>query len=130
MEENILKAIEKEITKGNDQFFDYAWRQKLNILGDFLKEETKYSQLVAWINQEIEKTNQTKNVFSPASKDKDTTLAMVNAYLNLMQKLAVLIHCREMLLDSRTTTQERENIEYTLCKLYKIHYSEKLRSYI
>ena len=130
MEENILKAIEQELNKGNEQFFGYAWRDKLKILGDFLEEESRYTQLVTWINQEIGKTNQTKNVFSPASKDKDTTLAMVNNYLSLMQKLAVLIHCREMLLDSRTTTQERENIEYTLCKLYKIHYSEKLRSYI
>lgn len=129
MEESILKAIEKEIIKGNTEFFSYAWREKLQE-GNFLEKESKYSKLVNWIDNEIELTNSIKNVFCPADKNSNTTLAMVNTYLNLMQKLAVLIHCKELLLDKRSTTKMRENIEYTLCKIYKIHYNENLKSYV
>lgn len=130
LEESILKAIEKEMIKGNIEFFSYAWREKLQEMGDFLERESKYSKLVNWIDNEIELTNSIKNVFCPADKNSNTTLAMVNTYLNLMQKLAVLIHCKELLLDKRSTTAMRENIEYTLCKIYKIHYNENLKSYV
>ena len=127
---DIVNAIEKEFKKKNDDYFSYAWREKLGELGEFLAEESKYTKLVDWINHEIEICNETKNVLSPADKDEKTTRGMVNTYLALMQKLAVLVHCRELLLDSRSTTKMRENIEYTICKLYGVHYSEQLKEYI
>lgn len=130
LEESILKAIEKEIQKGNNEFFGYAWREKLNEISDFLEEESKYARLVEWINEKIRLVNSTKNVFCPADKSEDTTLAMVNTYLKLMENLAVLIHCKELLLDSRSTIKIRENIEYTLCKIFKIRYSEHLKRYV
>ena len=127
---DIINAVEKEIGKSKDEYFSYAWREKLGELGEFLAEESKYSQLVKWIDKELEQCNSLKNIFSPADKDEKTTRAMVNTYLELMQKLAVLVHCRELLLDSRSTTKMRENIEYTICKLYRVHYSEQLKEYI
>ena len=130
LEENILKAIKDELNKGNNEFFSYAWREKLNELGEFLEEESKYSKLVSWIENKINFLNSTKNVFSPADKDSNTTLSMVNTYLNLMQNLVVLIHCKELLLDKRSNTKMRENIEYTICKLFKIRYSEHLGDYV
>ena len=127
---DIANAIEKEFKKKNDDYFSYAWREKLGELGEFLAEESKYTKLVEWITHEIEICNETKNVLSPADKDEKTTCGMINTYLALMQKLAVLVHFREMLLDSRSTTKMRENIEYTICKLYGVHYSEQLKEYI
>ena len=127
---DIAKAIEKEFKKKNDDYFSYAWREKLGELGEFLAEESKYTKLLDWINHEIDRCNETKNVLSPADKDEKTTRGMVNTYLALMQKLAVLVHCRELLLDSRSTTKMRENIEYTICKLYGVHYNKELNEYV
>lgn len=130
LEENILKAIKDELNKGNNEFFSYAWREKLNELGDFLEEESKYAKLVNWINKRIDLLNSTKNIFCPADKSEKTSVSMVNTYLRFMQDMAVLIHCREILLDNRTTTKMRDNIEYTLCKLFKIRYSKHLGEYV
>jgi hypothetical protein len=127
---DIITAVQKEIGKSNDEYFSYAWREKLNDLSSFLIEESKYSQLVKWIDKELKQCNSLKNIFSPSDKNENTTVAMVNTYLALMQKLAVLVHCRELLLDSRSSIKMRENIEYTICKLYGIHYNEELKEYI
>jgi hypothetical protein len=127
---DIITAVQKEIGKSNDEYFSYAWREKLGQLGEFLAEESKYSQLMKWIDKELKQCNSLKNIFSPSDKNENTTVALVNTYLALMQKLAVLVHCRELLLDSRSTTKMRENIEYTICKLYGIHYNEELKEYI
>ena len=127
---DIINAIQKEIGKGQDEFFGYAWREKLGELGEFLREESKYARLVEWINEELQSCNSLKNIFCPADRDENTTLAMVNTYGNLMKKLAILVHCKELLLDNRSTTKMRENIEYTICKLYHIRYSSKLNQYV
>lgn len=128
--EKILNAIQKEISSGNDQFFSYSWREKLGELGEFLQEESKYARLVDWINSELEQISAVKNVFCPADKDATTTIAMVNTYSELMKNLAILVHCRELLLDNRATPKMRENIEYTICKMYRIKYNEKLKIYV
>lgn len=130
MGEELLKAIQEVIQNGNDEFFGYAWREKLDEMGEFLKEESKYARLVDWIDKEIAQLNSVKNVFCPADRNENTTQSMVCTYLSLIQKLAVLVHCKELLLDKRCTTKMRKSIEYTLCKLYKIKYVEKLNAYI
>ena len=126
----IINVIQQEVKKGNSEFFSYAWREKLGEIGSFLEEESKYARLVDWINKELENCSSLKNIFCPADRDENTTLAMVNIYSDLMKKLAILVHCKELLLDERATTKMRENIEYTLCKLYKIRYSKELDCYI
>lgn len=125
--ENLLNAIRNEFRKHQTVYFEYAWREKI---GEFLEAESKYERLVDWINKELELWGETANVFNPADRNENTTLAMVNKYQEIMGKIAVLVHCKELLLDSRTTTKMRDNIEYTLCKLYKIHYSEELKCYV
>jgi hypothetical protein len=126
----IINAIQKEVAKGNEEFFGYAWREKMGELGEFLEEESKYAKLVEWIDKELEQCNSLKNVFCPADRTESTTISMVNNYGELMKKLAILVHCKELLLDSRTTIKMRENIEYTLCKLYRIRYNKQLKSYV
>ena len=41
---DIINAIQKEVKKNNNEFFEYAWREKLNEFGSFLKEESKLSR--------------------------------------------------------------------------------------
>lgn len=127
---DIINAIQKEVIKKNGEFFDYAWREKLGELGTFLEEESKYAKLIDWIDKELDEVNSLKNVFCPADKNENTTMAMVNNYGELMKKLAILVHCKELLIDNRSTTKMRENIDYTLCRLYNIRYSEQLKDYV
>ena len=86
--------------------------------------------MVNWLNREIELSESVINVFAPADRTKDYTKGNLATYMEQIQKLAILIHSRELLLDSRTTREMRENIEYTLGKLYGIHYSEEFGDYI
>jgi hypothetical protein len=127
---DIEKSIKETLKKTSGTYFSYAWRDMLQGVSEMLEAEGKYSRLVDWIDKEVEFCNKTKDIFSPADKDEKTTVAMVNTYCELMQKMAILIHCRLLLVDSQTTRQMRENIEYTICKLYGVHYSEELEQYL
>ena len=124
---DVSAAIEREIRKNDGIYFSYSWREKL---GEFLEEESRYAKLVNWLNREIELSESVINVFAPADRTKDYTKGNLATYMEQIQKLAILIHSRELLLDSRTTREMRENIEYTLGKLYGIHYSEEFGDYI
>ena len=124
---NIEIEIANIIRQNIGVYFGYAWRDKI---GDMLEEESKYARLVEWINKEIDMCVQLVNAFCPADKDEGYTNGFVNTYLSQMQKLGVLVHCRLLLCDDRTTLEMRENIEYTLCKLYDIRYSTMLKEYI
>ena len=125
--DRILKVIEKELKKGFIEYFSYAWREKIN--ESLLEEESKYSRLVEWISSEIEQRVSIVNVFCPADKNENYTNNYFSTYMDQMKELAVLIHFRELLLDKRTTTQMRENIEYTVEKVFGVHYNDYLKIY-
>ncbi len=124
---DLYEALSKSLRKNNQTFFSYAWREQIE---NMIATESKYSRLVEWIDREIELSGELLNVFSPADKTEDYTKGYLANYLEQIQKYAVLVHCKDLLLDSRTTTQMRENIEYTLGKLYGIHYSNELEIYV
>lgn len=125
--DSLLNAIKNQFSKKQSVFFEYAWR---DTLGEILEKESKYEKLIEWIDKELELCGDVANVLSPADKTESTTLAMMNTYKELMQKIAVLVHNREVLLDNRTTNKMRDNIEYTLCKFYNIHYNKELNCYV
>lgn len=125
--DKILVAIERECRDSLGTFFLYAWREGI---ANILETESKYARLVKWINGEIESAKTMVNVFAPAIRTADYRNAEIKQYLEQMQRLAVLTHSKELLLDERTTTEMRENIEYALCKLYGIHYSKELLCYV
>ncbi len=127
LEEKIVKSIRNKLNDGFCEYFSYAWREKVD---EMLKEESRYSKLVKWLDKEIEETVSLINVFCPADRSEDYTNDYFRTYKELMQNLAIMIHCRELLLDERTTTKMRENIEYTVCKLFNIHFSEFLNNYV
>lgn len=126
----IMKAIQKEVGQSNEILFSYAWREKLGEIGNFLMQESRYVKLVEWIDKELEMEKKTIAVFCPCDKDENYTNSYFNTYLKAIQKVGVLTHLRELLLASRSTTTMRDNIEYTLCKIYNIKYSEELKDYI
>lgn len=123
----ILTAIRNKLNDGFCEYFSYVWREKVI---ETLTEESKYTKLVRWLDREIEQTASTVNIFCPADKTENYSNKFFQTYLEQMKNLAVMIHFRELLLDERTTTQMRENLEHTVCKLYGIHYSEFLDDYV
>lgn len=123
----ILTAIRNKLNDGFVEYFSYAWREKVN---EMLTEESRYTKLVQWLDKEIEQTLSIVNVFCPADKTESYTNKFFQTYLEQMKNFAVMIHFRELLLDEKTTTKMRENLEYTVCRLYGIHYSEFLNDYV
>lgn len=123
----ILKAIRNKLNDSFCEYFSYAWRDKVD---EMLAEESRYTKLVEWLDKEIRQKLSLVNMFCPADRTEDYKNSFFQTYMEQMKDIAVMTHFRELLLDNRTTTQMRENIEYTICKVYKIHYSEFLNDYI
>ena len=127
MKRKILRKIENELNKSFITYFSYAWREKVD---EMLTTESKYSKLVSWINKEIEEKMSTANVFSPADKNVDYTNDYFRTFRELLNDTALLIYFRELLLDSKSTTEMRGNIEYAIEKVFHVHYSEYLEDYV
>lgn len=98
---DVSAAIEREIRKNDGIYFSYAWREKL---GEFLEEESRYAKLVNWLNEQLELYGGTINTFSPA----DWSEEFEESYLKQIQDCAVMIHARDLLLDSRCSGQMQE----------------------
>lgn len=127
MDSELVKAIESQLRGQFDGYFSSAWRKGI---GSMIEEASKFNSLVEWINEEIAMVQVGVNANCPADRCDGYTRGNLTAYLTFVQKLAVLVHFRELLLDERTTEQMRENIAYTLEKLYNVRYSEYLKEYI
>ena len=126
MIDKILNSIEKELQKNNKAFFSYAWRE--NII-NFIECESKYEALLKWINSTIYTQTIGINVFNPADKTDTYTNEYFKNYMESLKNFAFLVNMRDILCDQRTTTQMRDNIEYTICKVYNIHYNKELNEY-
>lgn len=120
-------ALAKQYGKQNAEFFAMAWRQMEGVL---LEQASRFSKLVDWCDKEIRQAGGIINVFSPADKTADYTTEHAKLWREQVHYVAELVYFRGLLLDHRTTNKQRENIEYTICKLYGIHYSEHLEDYV
>ena len=129
LKNKILKRIRQEINNSFGHYFSYAWREAI---GEMLEQESKYSKLVDWIDREIKDKMTTANFFSPADMDKigDYTNDFFETFREQLSDVATLTYFREVLLDDRTTTKMRENIEYSIGKVFGVHYDEYLKDYV
>lgn len=125
--DKILKAIRNKLNDSFCEYFSYAWREKVD---EMLTTESRFTKLVEWLDKEIRQKLSLVNMFCPADRIDGYTNQNFQTYSEQIKDIAVMTHCRELLLDSRSTTQMRENIEYTVCKVYGIHYSEFLNAYV
>lgn len=124
--EDLIKAIEKQYAKSRDTYFSYAWREKVD---EWLDSESKYARLVDWINERIEESQANIDLFSPADRPKWYTIGFFETYRKACGEIAMLIHLKWLLLDNRCTTKMRANIEYTICKIFHIHYNDIMKCY-
>lgn len=118
--EDAIKNIFKE---NNQEFFSYAWRENVE---NFLSAENRYTQLIDWINEQIEINLNVINVFNPADKDSAYSIGYLKNYLDSCQKIGVLINAKTIILDEKCTTKMRENWEYTLCKIFNLVYNKDI----
>ena len=125
--QKLLDLIEKRMIKENEIFFSYSWREKID---EWLTNESRFARLVEWINERIESNYTTIDVFNPADKDETFTGDRMKLYLNACQEVAMLMNAKHIILDNRCTTKMRENWEYTICKLFGVHYNEQLGCYV
>ena len=125
--ETFKKALSKQFGKQNAEFFAMAIRDNQEVL---LEQSSRFTKLADWLEKEIRQTGQIINVFSPADKTEDYTQGQAFLWREQIRYIAELIYFYELLIATRTTTEQRENIEYTVCKLYGIHYSEFLEDYV
>lgn len=123
----VLRKIERELNGSFIQYFSYAWREKVN---EMLTTESKYSKLVDWLNKEIENRLSTVYIFSPADRTEDYKTEFYRTFREQLSDISFMIYLRELLLNEKSTTQMRENIEYTICKVFGTKYSEYLEDYI
>ena len=120
---DLCEVLKNKFEEINEQFFSYAWREKL---GEILKEENKFSRLIEWLDKEIELCGALANIFSPTDWQND----FLPQYLETIQKYAVMIHIRALLIDDRMTTKMRKNIEKIVCNQFGVHYNEELDCYV
>ena len=120
-------ALAKQYGKQNAEFFAMAWRQMEGVL---LEQASRFSKLVDWCDKEIRQAGGIINVFSPADKTADYSTAQAKLWREQVHYVAELVYFRGLLLDNRTTNEQRKNIEYTIEKLYGIKYSEELNDYL
>lgn len=120
-------ALAKQYGKQNAEFFAMAWRQ---MEGALLEQASRFTKLVDWCDKEIRQAGGIINTFSPADKTVDYSTAQAKLWREQVHYAAELVYFRALLLDNRTSNEQRENIEYTICKLYEIHWNEQLGDYV
>lgn len=125
--DKVINAIQKVLKSKLGEYYSCAWRENIK---ELLETESKYTKLVKWLDGEIEQRLLMINVFCPADRNENYTNNDFKIYSEQMKDLAIMVHCKELLNDERTTTKMRESIEYTICKIYGVHYSEYLKEYV
>lgn len=125
--EKLMKLLAKQYRKNNKVFFSYAWRENLT---NYFEKDSKYQALVEWIDKRLELAQDLQNVFNPADKIDGYTNAYFDTFKETSMNLAILLNFKSLLLHTNTTTTMRDNIEYSICKIYNVKYNKELNSYI
>lgn len=125
--ENLMNLIEKFMIKNNEYFFSYSWRENIC---NFLESESRYEKLVKWIDSTLNSERITINIFNPSDKTEEYTVAYFKNYKESCANIAMLLNFKSILLDTRTNTTMRKNIETSICKLFNIKYSDLMKEYI
>ena len=121
------KALTETYGERTAEFFAAAFRQ---VGGELLEQASRYNSLIDWLDNEIRQAGGIINAFSPASKTEDYTTEHAKLWREQVHYVAELVYFRGLLIDNRTSNQERQNVEYTVCKLYGIKYNEYLGGYV
>lgn len=123
----LTQMLSQHIGREQAEFYAQAIHKEQ---GTYLEETSRFARLVEWIDNEIRNAGIVINDFSPADKTDTYNTAQYKLWDEHVSLIGKLLVFRAFLVDSRSTTQQRRNIEYTACKIFGIHYNEDLGVYV
>jgi hypothetical protein len=122
MTETFFKTLENELKEINIIMFSYAWREKTT---EWLKTETRFTALIRWLSAEIAEREKLVAAFNPADN-----LEHFDFYYSQLAELSFMLHAHESILSPNCTNSIRDAWERKICEFFKIHYSEKLGTFV
>lgn len=125
--EAFLSYLEDFMIDNNVEFMDFALKEQITNL---LEQSSKYAKLVEWIDKQIEVNKNNMNAFNPSLRNDDYINAYFKNYDEGCKNVAMLLNLRFILSNKHCTNEMRENIEYTICKVFGVHYNESLQAYV
>lgn len=124
---DLIDAIGTRLKKEGNLFLPSVWTEAVVSAAE---RQNRWGKLVAWTDRRLDELAVATNVMTPANRDEDYKKRDLDGWLDNMKDIAVLTSCELILLDEKATEAQRENIEYTLEKLFGVRWSEYLNDYV
>ena len=124
---DLIDAIGARLKKEGNLFLPSVWTEAVVSAAE---KQNRWGKLVAWADRRLDELAIVTNVMTPANRDEDYKKRDLDSWSDNMKDIAVLTSCELILLDDKTTEAQRENIEYTLEKLFSVRWSEYLNDYV
>ena len=124
---DLIDAIGTRLKKEGNLFLPSVWTEAVVAAAE---RQNRWGKLVAWTDRRLDELAVATNVMTPANRDEDYKKRDLDSWLDNMKDIAVLTSCELILLDEKATEGQRENIEYTLGKLFGVRWSEYLNDYV
>lgn len=125
--EAFLSYLEDFMVENNAEFIDFAMKEQI---ANLLEQSSRYAKLVEWIDKQIEANKNNMNAFNPSLRNDDYINAYFKNYDEACKNIAMLLNLRFILVNKHCTNDMRENIEYTICKVFNVHYNDSLQAYV
>lgn len=125
--EAFLSYLEDFMIENNLEFMNFALKEQVT---NFLEQNSKYAKLVEWLDSEIEFYKNNMVAFNPSLRNDDYINAYFKNYDEACKNIAMLLNLRFILVNKHCTNEMRENIEYTICKVFNVHYNDNLEAYV
>ena len=125
--EAFLSYLEDSMIENNLEFMNFALKEQVT---NFLEQNSKYAKLVEWLDSEIEFYKNNMVAFNPSLRNDDYINAYFKNYDEACKNIAMLLNLRFILVNKHCTNEMRENIEYTICKVFGVHYNDNLEAYV
>ena len=124
---DLVDAIEKRLKKEGNLFLPSLWT---DAVVKAAQKQNRWGKLLAWIDRRLDDLAIVTNVMTPANRDGDYKKRDLDGWTENLQDIAVLTSCELILLDDKATEGQRENVEYTLEKLFGVEWSENFNDYV
>ena len=124
---DVIDAIGTRLKKEGNLFLPSVWTEAVLAAAE---KQNRWGKLVAWTDRRLDELAVATNVMTPANRDEVYKKRDLDSRLDNMKDIAVLTSCELILLDDKATEGQRENVEYTLGKLFGVEWSENFNDYV
>lgn len=124
---DLIDAIGTRLKKEGNLFLPSVWTEAVVKAAE---KQNRWGKLIAWIDRRLDDLAIVTNVMTPANRDEDYKKRDLDDWLENMKDIAVLTSCELILLDDKATEVQRDNVEYTLRRLFGVEWSENFNDYV